>query len=289
MGMTLIRPSNKKIASHFLFFFFFSAADVHRTTATRRQRRQGENESPVRRHADRRRGRPGQSRPILQGRIQSVHLHVSRQIIIIFLKFIIIADEIECISYFVPVQRALLFDAPHICCYVNNGFVIQCSIRVYNRIDMCCPASTSAGRNIPRVRLAYLSPPQYHTTILYFLLHSYYRHDFSHDSSPAEKSAGCFDAICNDRAPSPSSSHHHSIAYLLLAGYVCAPFLVCTCNWTGRLLFILHIAHTVPDSLLMHQTPYTLVFVSRVQLYSPILYISYKITTRESNRSTCYT
>jgi hypothetical protein len=36
MGMTLIRPSNKKIASHFLFFFFFSAADVHRTTATRR-------------------------------------------------------------------------------------------------------------------------------------------------------------------------------------------------------------------------------------------------------------
>jgi hypothetical protein len=30
----------------------------------------------------------------------------------------------QSLQYFVPVQRALLFDAPHICCYVNNGFVI---------------------------------------------------------------------------------------------------------------------------------------------------------------------
>ncbi len=142
---------------------------------------------------------------------------------------------------------------------------------------MCCPASTSAGRNIPRVRLAYLSPPQYHTTILYFLLHSYYRHDFSHDSSPAEKSAGCLLFSLMLFVTTEGHHHHHPIIIvqpILLAGYVCAPFLVCTCNWTGRLLFILHIAHTVPDSLLMHQTPYTLIFVSRVQLYSPILYIS---------------
>lgn len=145
---------------------------------------------------------------------------------------------------------------------------------------MCCPASTSAGRNIPRVRLAYLSPPQYHTTILYFLLHSYYRHDFSHDSSPAEKSAGCLLFSLMLFVTTERHHHHHPIiivqpiycwldmyAHLFLFVRVIGPvgcYLSCT-------------SHTpVPDSLLMHQTPYTLIFVSRVQLYSPILYISHK-------------